>query len=150
MSAGRLERNRAKPEGMTALDWLKKVVSQKPTWDKGRKIGVTGIEMLGKKDLWPTDDGLGERLRKTMLAAVRAYKNAPMWTSEMEQEVFGKPETPAETPKAETPEATKGDNSIRHNVSSNETISPSDKAIYGMAAEGKGASEILKLSLIHI
>ena len=35
-------------------------------------------------------------------------------------------------------------NSIRHNVSSNETISPSDKAIYGMAAEGKGASEILK------
>ena len=31
-----------------------------------------------------------------------------------------------------------------YNVSSNEKITTSDKAIYGMAAEGKGASEILK------
>jgi hypothetical protein len=71
----RLERNRIKPEGMSGTDWLLKVQRQQPTWDRGRKIGTTGIEMLSQKGLWPTEQASeGENLRKDMLAAVRALR----------------------------------------------------------------------------
>ena len=64
--ADRLERNRVKPAGMTAREWLESYVARQSTWDKGRKTGLTGIQALSGKDLWPTDDGSGERLRKAM------------------------------------------------------------------------------------
>lgn len=76
--AERLERNGVKPPGISASEWLEKVTSQQPVWGKGgRKTGNTGIQMLSQKDLWPTQGPEGESLRKSMLAAVKALKNAP-------------------------------------------------------------------------
>ena len=95
---GRMERNKIKPEGMSSLEWLHSVRSQQPTWDKGRKIGYTGIQMLEIKDLWPTDDGSGRALQRAMLAAIRAYNGAPMVTGEWEEEVFGNPEEKPSSP----------------------------------------------------
>jgi|GEM_PF-4670401 len=77
IGADRLESNRIKPEGMTAAQWLQQWQTQESKWDGGRKVQDTGIQALSQKDLWPTDDGLGEQLRKSLLAAVRALKNAP-------------------------------------------------------------------------
>ena len=97
--ADRMERNQIKPKGMSAREWLESFVSRQSKWDGSRKVQGTGIEALSAKDLWPTDDGLGERLRKSMLAAVRALKNAPMTSGEMLADAFmekraATPETP--------------------------------------------------------
>ena len=93
----RLERNRIKPAGMTPRQWLESFVARQPTWDHGRKTGQTGIQYLSIKDLWPTDDGAGERLRKAALEAVKALKNAPGSTGELVAEAFREamPEAPA-------------------------------------------------------
>lgn len=76
-TAERLERHHIKPKGMSAVDWLRKFEQQQSTWDRGRKTGQTGIQALSEKNLWPTEDGKGERLRKAMLEAVKALKAAP-------------------------------------------------------------------------
>jgi len=64
------------------------MIERKSSWDKGRKIGQTGIQYLGIKDLWPTGDERGENLRKAMLAAVKAEKKASYrnleWIREMQ------------------------------------------------------------------
>lgn len=84
----RLESSQIKPVGMTAREWVESFVSKQSTWDKGRKTGVTGIQALSTKNLWPTADGSGERLRKSMLEAVKALKNAPGSTSELMDQAF--------------------------------------------------------------
>jgi hypothetical protein len=96
----RLEKNQIKPAGMTPREWLESFVSKQSTWDKGRKTGETGIQALSTKNLWPTTDGSGERLRKAMLEAVKVLKNAPGSTGDLVSEAFGER---AATPKAETP-----------------------------------------------
>jgi len=96
----RLEKNQIKPAGMTPREWLESFVSKQSTWDKGRKTGETGIQALSTKNLWPTTDGSGERLRKAMLEAVKVLKNAPGSTGDLVSEAFGER---ASTPKAETP-----------------------------------------------
>lgn len=75
--ADRLERHSIKPKGLTARQWLETFLAKQSTWDGNRKVGQTGIQSLSTKNLWPTDDGAGERLRKAMLEAVKAIKNAP-------------------------------------------------------------------------
>ena len=79
--ASRLEQNRIKPEGETAMEFLLSTLKLKPTWDRGRKIGHTGIGMLSQKNLWPSAEG--ETLRKTMLAALKAMRAAPGWGSDI-------------------------------------------------------------------
>ena len=96
----RLEKNFVKPAGMTPREWLESFVSKQSTWDKGRKTGETGIQALSTKNLWPTTDGSGERLRKAMLEAVKVLKNAPGSTGDLVSEAFGER---AATPKAEAP-----------------------------------------------
>lgn len=86
--AGRLERNRAKPEGMSAREWLESFQRKESEWRDGRKVSETGVQTLSRKDLWPTEDGSGERLRKSMLAAIKALRGAPMTTSDMLAEAF--------------------------------------------------------------
>ena len=86
--AGRLERNRAKPEGMSAREWLESFWRKESEWRDGRKVSETGVQTLSRKDLWPTEDGSGERLRKSMLAAIKALRGAPMTTSDMLAEAF--------------------------------------------------------------
>ena len=84
----RLESSQIKPAGMSAREWVESFVSKQSTWDKGRKTGVTGIQALSTKNLWPTTDGSGERLRKAMLEAVKALKNASGSTSELMDQAF--------------------------------------------------------------
>ena len=109
VGAERLERNRIKPAGMSEREWLESYVARQSTWDGGRKTGTTGIQALSQKDLWPTEDGSGERLRKAMLEAVKALKNAPGANSEVLAEAFMEKReaaAPAEAP-AEAPKDTK-------------------------------------------
>jgi hypothetical protein len=90
MTSERLERNRMKPDGIDPVDWLMQMRDRKPTWDRGRKIGKTGIQYLSTKDLWPTDDGKGERLRRAMLAALRAVNSAPGYNEENFRDLWKK------------------------------------------------------------
>ena len=89
MGAAMMERNRIKPEGMSAREWLESWQRRKSEWDGSRKTQTTGIQGLSQKDLWPTTDGRGERLRKAMLAAIKALNGAPMTNSEMMDRAFG-------------------------------------------------------------
>jgi hypothetical protein len=100
----RLEKSQIKPTGMSVREWIESFVSKQSTWDKGRKTGETGIQALSTKNLWPTTDGSGERLRKAMLDAVKALKNAPGSTSELVDQAFGESKsTTTAAPKAEAP-----------------------------------------------
>ncbi len=72
MGSDRLERNMVKPEGLSATDWLLRIMDQRSTWDRGRRTGKTGIQMLSQKDFWPGPEG--QRLRKAMLAAIKALR----------------------------------------------------------------------------
>ena len=86
----RLYESRIMREKGSATDWLFSVMAQQPVWNKGRKTGLTAIQMLSQKDLWPTKEpGLGEDLRKSMLAAVKALRAAPgysqQWVENIEQ-----------------------------------------------------------------
>ena len=100
----RLEKSQIKPAGMSVREWLESFVSKQSTWDKGRKTGETGIQALSTKNLWPTTDGSGERLRKAMLDAVKALKNAPGSTSELVDQAFGESKsTTTAAPKADAP-----------------------------------------------
>ncbi len=89
VGAESLEKNRIKPDGMTPRQWLDSFVNRQSTWDKGRKTNQTGIQYLSIKDLWPYESGVGERLRKSMLAAVKALKNSPMMTSDWLADAYG-------------------------------------------------------------
>ena len=100
----RLEKSQIKPTGMSVREWIESFVSKQSTWDKGRKTGETGIQALSTKNLWPTTDGSGERLRKAMLDAVKALKNAPGSTSELVDQAFGESKsTTTAAPKADAP-----------------------------------------------
>ena len=104
MGAAMMERNRIKPEGMSARDWLESWQRRKSEWDGSRKTQTTGIQGLSQKDLWPTTDGRGERLRKAMLAAIKALNGAPITNSEMMDRAFGTTRTsqpPAQATQAE-------------------------------------------------
>lgn len=105
----RLERNNIKPVGMSLSDWLVKVSAQTASWDKNRKTGVTGLEMLKQKGLWPTEGPEGEALRKAMLSAVQAIKRAPGrsddWIRTQENSPTQRTGTPTEEVKAEAPKA---------------------------------------------
>lgn len=85
--AQRLESAKVKPEGLSATDWLMSFVAKTSTWDRTRKTGMTGIQALSQKDLWPTTDGKGEVLRKAMLASVKALKAAPSYSTNWVQNI---------------------------------------------------------------
>ncbi|MFH2033376.1 MAG: hypothetical protein ABIJ26_01550, partial [Candidatus Margulisiibacteriota bacterium] len=85
-----------------ATKWLASVMRQESSWAKGgRKTGITGIQMLSQKGLWPTKDEAGENLRKSMLAAVQALRKAPGysndWVSNIEKGAYAFGETKGET-----------------------------------------------------
>lgn len=99
----RMENARIKEPGIGPDEWLTQLWHQQSKFEKGRKVQDTGIQYLSQKDLWPTTDGSGERLRKAMLNAVKALKNAPSTNGEWikrsingESDIFGEGAKPAE------------------------------------------------------
>jgi len=77
----RLEDANIKPKGISATEWLLQLRDQKSIFVQGRKTSQTGLQMLSKKDLWPTKTGDGEVLRKAMLKAIQALNKAPGYNS---------------------------------------------------------------------
>jgi hypothetical protein len=77
----RLERNNIKPDGISATEWLIKLRDQRSDFQGGRRVSSTGIQTLSKRDLWPTETGDGEVLRKAMLKAIQAINRAPGYNS---------------------------------------------------------------------
>lgn len=131
----RLESAKIKPIGQSASDWLMSLVNQQSTFVRGKKDGMTGIQQLSIKDLWPTTDGKGEALRKAMLAAVKAYKGAPMiqggWLQAIENGSYdgldaADTPTPATTTATSTaaPAVTNATNNV-----ANATVTPEVQAV---------------------
>lgn len=131
----RLESAKIKPVGQSASEWLMSLVNQQSTFVRGKKDGMTGIQQLSIKDLWPTNDGKGESLRKAMLAAVKAYKSAPMiqggWLQAIENGSYDgldAPATPA-PPAATVGQTTEPTVTNATNNVANATITPEVQAV---------------------
>ena len=99
----RLSKAQIKPEEMSATEFLMKYIQQQSKFKGANQLQKTGIQELSIKDLWPTNDGKGEALRKSMLAAVKAVKSAPSTNYQWIKNIENGSETGLEEIKKEKP-----------------------------------------------